>query len=92
VVSEERSDHGATVRPDGAAMPFNFRLLGGFEVCCAGQPLCLPKFRKSQAVLALLALRSPASGYPGEVGREWLAGLLWPDSPSPPRYIICVTP
>jgi predicted ATPase/DNA-binding SARP family transcriptional activator len=31
-------------------------------------------------LLALLALRSPAGGEPAPVEREWLLGLLWPES------------
>jgi DNA-binding SARP family transcriptional activator len=53
----------------------SIRLFGPFEVRVSGQPLHRLRFRKSPAVLALLVLRQG-----GEVERDWLAGLLWPDS------------
>lgn len=60
--------------PDDAVPPLSVRLFGPFEVRVSGQPLPHLSFRKSQSVLALLALR------PGrEAERDWLAGLLWPD-------------
>lgn len=50
-------------------------LLGGFATNVSGKPL--PKLRSRQGVrlLALLALR-----HDRDVEREYLAGLLWPDS------------
>src|SRR5438093_103263 len=60
---------------DNTAIPFVIRLLGPFEIRVNGAPLPRLRFRNSQAVLALLALRAGC-----EVEREWLAGLLWPDS------------
>jgi predicted ATPase/DNA-binding SARP family transcriptional activator len=62
------------VRPDGALTALSIRLLGPFEVHVDGQPLPRLRFRKSQAVLALLALRHERPS-----ARDWLAGLLWPD-------------
>src|SRR5947209_1006436 len=70
----ERKVREAVVRPDDAASPLSVRLFGAFEVRVSGQPLPHLQFRKSQAVLALLVLRPG-----GEVERDWLAGLLWPD-------------
>ena len=63
------------MRPDGGASPLSIRLFGPFEVQVSGQPLPHLSFRKSQAILALLVLRQGR-----EVEREWLAGLLWPDT------------
>src|SRR5688500_3680361 len=73
--AREDSKRGAAVRPDDAASPLGARLLGPFELRVNGRPLPRLRFRKSQAVLALLALRQGC-----EVERDWLAGLLWPDS------------
>src|SRR5204862_7473009 len=63
-------------------------LFGPFEVRLHGHPLPRLRSRKGQWLLALLTLRSPASGpgtrgtrVGGEVDRSWLAGTLWPDSP-----------
>src|SRR5438876_8341721 len=71
----------AGVTPDGAASPLSIRLFGGFEVLLNGQPLPRLRFRKSQAVLSLLALRQGGRCQRnGWIERERLAGLLWPDS------------
>jgi DNA-binding SARP family transcriptional activator len=51
------------------------QLFGPFAVCRDGQPLPRLRFRKSQQVLALLVLRHGAA-----VERDWLIGLLWPES------------
>ena len=67
--------------PDGAAAPLSIRLFGGFEVLVNGQPLPRLRFRKSQAVLALLVLRQGGRCQRnGWMERERLAALLWPDS------------
>jgi DNA-binding SARP family transcriptional activator len=63
------------VTPDEAVTPFSIWLFGPFEVRLGGQPLPHLKFRKSQATLALLAIRQGR-----EMERDCLAGLLWPDS------------
>ena len=61
--------------PQDAASLFSIRLFGPFEVRLGGQPLPRLSYRRSQWLLAWLALR------PGrEVERDGLAGLLWPDS------------
>ena len=53
------------------------RLLGPFDARLRGNPLPPPRSQKERWLLAILALR------PGRpVEREWLAGKLWPDSPS----------
>jgi DNA-binding SARP family transcriptional activator len=51
------------------------RFFGPFAARLNGDPLPRPHSRKSQWLLALLALRA---GRPVE--RDWLAGTLWPDS------------
>jgi predicted ATPase/DNA-binding SARP family transcriptional activator len=66
------------VESDDAASPFSIRLLGPFEVCCNGQPVPRLRYRKGQAVLTLLCLRHGC-----EVERDWLVGVLWPDSDHP---------
>jgi predicted ATPase/DNA-binding SARP family transcriptional activator len=62
------------VRPDDASA-LSIRLFGPFAVRLNGRPLPRLAFRKSQSALALLALR-----HGGEVEREWLSGLLWPEA------------
>src|SRR5712691_7069891 len=62
--------------PDRTAAPLSISLFGTFEVRLGGVPLPRLRTRKGQWLLALLALRHDA-----EVGRAWLAGTLWPDSP-----------
>src|SRR5690242_15471573 len=64
---------------DPPATPLAIALFGPFFVLVNGAPLPRLRWRKQEAILALLALRSPASGYPRPVDRAWLAGLLWPD-------------
>src|SRR5213596_1723717 len=51
------------------------RLFGPFEALVNGQPLPRLRTRKGQWLLALLALRSGRA-----VERDWLAGMLWPES------------
>lgn len=58
--------------------PLTIRLLGGFEVQLGGVPLPPVRTQKGKQLLAFLAL------YAGKnLGREWLAEQLWPDSLSP---------
>jgi predicted ATPase/DNA-binding SARP family transcriptional activator len=71
------NERGSSVRVDGAAPSFSIRLFGPFEVATRGQPLPHIRFRKSQALLALLALRQGS-----EIERDWLLGLLWPEERS----------
>src|SRR5437868_10100866 len=72
-----KSERGSSVRVDGAAPSFSIRLFGPFEVALLGEPLPHIRFRKSQALLALLALRQGS-----EIERDWLLGLLWPEERS----------
>src|SRR5947207_4316293 len=75
-------------RLEAPAAPLTISLFGPFEAWVNGAPLPRLRSRKVQWLLALLTLRSPASG-PGTRGtrvgaaveRTWLAGLLWPDAP-----------
>jgi predicted ATPase/class 3 adenylate cyclase len=60
---------------DDTAPPLTIRLFGPLEVRVNGQPLQRLRFRKSEVVLALCALR-----HGREVDRSWLSGLLWPES------------
>jgi len=60
--------------------PLSIRLLGAFEVRVGGQPIRSMRTRSVEWLLALLVLRSPASGYPRDISRSWLAGTLWPES------------
>src|SRR5262249_56679069 len=69
-----------------AAPPLTLQLFGRFEVRVNGQPLPRLGFRKSESVLALLALR-----HGREVDRNWLAGLLWPESPTSQALRNCLT-
>jgi predicted ATPase/DNA-binding SARP family transcriptional activator len=75
------------VRPDDTPSPLSIQLFGPFEVRLNGRPLPRLKFRKSQAVLAVLVLRHsplpPGEGPGGGVERDWLAGLLWPEATQP---------
>src|SRR5688500_5303447 len=73
-MAREESKRGAVVRADNAARAFSMRRFGPFEVRIDDRPLPPFRVRKSQAVLALLGLRRG-----GEVERDWLAGLLWPE-------------
>jgi DNA-binding SARP family transcriptional activator len=79
--------------PSDRAVPLAIHLFGPFEVRLHGQPLPRLRSRKGKWLLALLTLRSPASG-PGTrstrvgaaVDRAWLAGTLWPDSSEEAAY------
>jgi predicted ATPase/DNA-binding SARP family transcriptional activator len=61
---------------DSPAVPLSIRLLGPFEVRLHGTLLPPLRSRKGHWLLALLVLQRGA-----EVGRDWLAGILWPESP-----------
>jgi predicted ATPase/DNA-binding SARP family transcriptional activator len=50
-------------------------LFGPFSVLVNGEPLPRLRWRKQEAILALLTLR-----HDRPVDRAWLAGLLWPDA------------
>jgi DNA-binding SARP family transcriptional activator len=69
-----------------AAPPLTIRLFGSLEVRVDGQPLPRLRFRKSQWLLALLALRHGAA-----VERDWLIGLRWPESPGSQALRNCLT-
>src|SRR4051812_34466132 len=56
-------------------MSFELRLFGSTEVRINGEAIARPATRKSLWILCMLALRSGTA-----VDREWLAGILWPDS------------
>lgn len=56
-------------------IPLAVQLFGPFEVVIDGRPMPRLRTRKGQWLLALLALRQGRA-----VERDWLAGLLWPDS------------
>src|SRR5690348_6793095 len=62
--------------PERTAAPLSISLFGTFEVQLGSVPLPHLRTRKGQWLLALLTLR-----HSREVGRAWLAGTLWPDSP-----------
>jgi predicted ATPase/DNA-binding SARP family transcriptional activator len=66
--------NGAAKGEEGAAR-LVVRLLGPWDVRVHGQPLPPLRSRKGEWLLALLFLRSGAA-----VERDWLAGLLWPES------------
>jgi predicted ATPase/DNA-binding SARP family transcriptional activator len=66
----------AVKAPDETTTPFTLRLLGPFEALVNGVPLPRLHSRKGHWLLALLALRAGR-----ELERDWLACLLWPDSP-----------
>src|SRR5947207_14739131 len=65
----------AGARPASA---LGIRLFGPFEAQLAGQPLPPLRSRKGEWLLALLVLR-----HGREVERDWLKGLLWPESREP---------
>src|SRR5207247_479615 len=69
----EESYHSHAVRAHDPVSTFSIHLFGPFRVSVGGQPLPRLRLHKSQAVLALLALRGGAA-----VERDWLLGLLWP--------------
>src|SRR5690349_10439776 len=73
------SSRGATVRSTDSGAPLSVQLFGAFELRLANQPLPRLKLRKSRSLLAFLVLRQG-----GEVERDSLAGLLWPDSAQSP--------
>jgi predicted ATPase/class 3 adenylate cyclase/DNA-binding SARP family transcriptional activator len=73
-VTEE--DLQAVMTPDETAPPLTLRLLGPFEALVNGAPLLRLHSRKGLWLLALMALRGGR-----ELERDWLACLLWPDSP-----------
>jgi predicted ATPase/DNA-binding SARP family transcriptional activator/class 3 adenylate cyclase/Tfp pilus assembly protein PilF len=58
--------------------PLTLRLFGPIEVLLDGSPLPRLRGRKGLWLLALLALR-----HPRPVDRDWLAGVLWPESDVP---------
>jgi predicted ATPase/DNA-binding SARP family transcriptional activator len=57
------------------AAALTIRLFGPFDACLNGRSLPALRFRKSQWLLALLVLRHGRA-----VEREWLSGLLWPET------------
>jgi adenylate cyclase len=59
---------------DPAPPPLRLHLFGPFEVFLNDRPLPRLRSRKSQWLLAILALKGGA-----DVEREWLTGLLWPE-------------
>src|SRR5256714_6815528 len=63
--------------PDCAPAVLSLRLFGPFDARLHGAPLARRRSRKGEWLLALLVLRH---GRPVE--RAWLAGMLWPASPS----------
>jgi predicted ATPase/DNA-binding SARP family transcriptional activator len=65
------------IAPDRDVSSLAIGLFGPFEVLLNGVPLPRLRSRKGQWLLALLALRHGT-----EVERTWLAGTLWPDSPT----------
>jgi predicted ATPase/DNA-binding SARP family transcriptional activator len=60
---------------NGPVPALDIRLFGPFETWVRGRPLRPLRTRKGQWLLALLSLR-----HGHDVPRDWLAGLLWPDS------------
>src|SRR5262249_41673031 len=60
---------------NASASPLAIRLFGPFDARVHGSPLPRLRSRTGQWLLALLTLRH---GREGE--RDWLAGLLWPES------------
>jgi predicted ATPase/DNA-binding SARP family transcriptional activator len=67
---------GAATVPAHPPSPLNIRLFGPLEVRLDGHPIPRLRSRKGQWLLALLVLRAGR-----EVERDWLAALLWPESP-----------
>src|SRR5947209_19794113 len=61
--------------PDPGSAPLAIALLGPFAVRVNGEPLSRLRWRKGEAILALLTLR-----HDRPVERAWLAGLLWPEA------------
>jgi DNA-binding SARP family transcriptional activator len=60
-----------------AVSPLTIQLFGPMDVQCHGAPLPRLRSRNGLWLLALLALR-----HGREVERAWLAGTLWPDTPT----------
>jgi len=73
-VGVQMSERGAAVVP-GRSAGWRLRLMQGFELARGGSPVPLPL--TAQRVVAFVAV----SGRP--VRRDYLAGVLWPDSPEP---------
>lgn len=65
----------STAETDRNAPALEIRLFGSFDVRGQGHALHRLRTRKGQWLLALPALR-----HGREVQRDWLAGVLWPDS------------
>jgi predicted ATPase/DNA-binding SARP family transcriptional activator len=63
----------AASAPDPA--PLQVQLFGPFAARVHGSPLAPLRSRKGEWLLALLVLRAGHT-----IDREWLAGILWPDS------------
>jgi DNA-binding SARP family transcriptional activator len=61
--------------PDPPIAPLSLSLLGPFAVQVNGAPLSRLRWRRGEAIFALLVLR-----HPRPVERDWLAGLLLPES------------
>src|SRR5690242_512363 len=76
-----REDHAAAgleslMGIETVAASLVLRLFGPLTVWVKGEPLPRLRSRKGKWLLALLALRAGR-----QVERDWLAALLWPDSP-----------
>jgi hypothetical protein len=63
--------------PISTAPPLTIQLFGPIDVQCHGAPLPRLRSRNGLWLLALLTLR-----HAREVDRAWLAGTLWPDTPT----------
>src|SRR5438067_181646 len=71
----EAPPHPRALPADHLEPPLSIRLFGPLEIRLRGAPFPHLRFRKSSWLLALLALN------PGrDLERDWLAGLLWPES------------
>ncbi len=71
----EMGDSSLTEPPAVSHSMFVIRMFGPMAVYVGGIPLPRLRSRKTLDLLALLALRADRS-----VARNWLAGMLWPDS------------
>src|SRR6266545_6287037 len=76
--SDQEETSGAAPGSPGQPAPLELGLLGPWAAWLHGQPLPPLRTRRGQWLLALLVLHQGRS-----VERDWLAGLLWPDSPDP---------
>src|SRR5215212_8771955 len=76
----------APIQADNAVPPLTLRLFGPFELRLNGEILPCLRYRKSQSVVALLALRQGL-----EVEREWLTDRLWPESRGTQALRNCLT-